>query len=130
MAHDSQSNPDQHDFEYEEEQPEEMMEEEQPEEIMEEEPICEYTPPKLENQSGTICWLNSIIQLLLLTVDGQTDGSLLKICFRNLQQSHHIKSNESLRRLVAEKKPELRHGQQDSFDIFSALADFSASDKE
>ena len=83
-----------------------------------------------ENPSGTICWLNSIVQLLLVTIDENSQDSPLKRLFGNIQNSDQIKSNEPLRRLVAEKKPEIRHGQQDSFDLFLALTQFAASDKE
>ena len=99
-------------------------------EIEEEEIVSEYGPPMFENESGSICWLNSIVQLFLLIIDQNDEDSILKRMFRNCLNIYNVQSNESLRRLLSEKKPELRNGQQDSFDFFSAITNFDDSDKE
>ena len=99
-------------------------------EIEEEEIVSEYRPPMFENESGSICWLNSIVQLFLLIIDQNHEDSILKRMFRNCLNIYNVQSNESLRRLLSEKKPELRNGQQDSFDFFSAITNFDDSDKE
>ena len=99
-------------------------------EVIDEEPIPQNTPPMFKNQSGTICWLNSIVQLFLIIIDQCDHDSELVRIFQNFQNANHVKSNEPLRRLLSEKKPELRTGQQDSFDFFSAMTDFPGNDKE
>ena len=99
-------------------------------EVNDEDTIHENRPPSFENESGTICWLNSIIQLMLVTTGEFNNDSLLQHIFRNFKNAHHIQSTECLRSLVSEKKPELRSGQQDSFDFFAALIEFATIDKE
>ena len=60
---------------------ENMSNDEEPVEVVEEDSVDENIPPMFENQSGTICWLNSIVQLLMITIDEYEDNSPLKKCF-------------------------------------------------
>ena len=104
--------------------------EEQQVEVIDDDTSPVNIPPRFENECGTICWLNAIVQLFLLTIEQIGHDSELKRIFQHYQNESRIQTNQVLRRLLSEKKPELRTGQQDSFDFLSALTDFPCNDKE
>ena len=41
------------------------------------------TPPKFENRNAIMCWLNSIVQVLLLTISDNEQTSYLKDIFNS-----------------------------------------------
>ena len=49
-------------------------------------------PPRFQNECGTICWLNSLVQLLLLTINVEDTHSFLKSIFEQLKMDQ--KSNQ------------------------------------
>ena len=59
--------------------------------------------------------------MFLLTIEQIGHDSELKRIFQHYQNESRIQTNQVLRSLLSEKKPELRTGQQDSFDFFSNL---------
>jgi ubiquitin C-terminal hydrolase len=78
-----------------------------------------------------MCWLNSLVQFLLLTVTENDSNSFLKQKLLNYTLNPNIpQSTVDLRRELSLRSPDLRSGQQDPFDFFVALHDFPPSEKE
>ena len=90
----------------------------------------EQKPPMLENECGTICWLNSVVQLLLIAISDEDINSPLKHIFENLKKSSNLQSTQMIHNYVSEYMLELETGQQDSFDFFVALNRASEMDRE
>ena len=87
-------------------------------------------PPMFENECGTICWLNSMVQLILLTINDEDIHSPLKTIFENYCKSSKVQSTQALRNYISEFMNELETGQQDSFDFIVALNRVSEMDRE
>ena len=83
-----------------------------------------------ENECGTICWLNSIIQLLLLTISSDGINSPLKKIIENSKKRSNVQSAQTVRNFLSQYMLELETGQQDFFDFFVALNQASETDRE
>ena len=96
-----------------------------------EEPKNLNIPPKFSNRNATMCWLNSIVQFILLTVSENGQNSHLnQILVNYTLNTNIIQSSYNLRQELALKVGDLRVGQQDPFDLFVALQQFPNSDQE
>jgi ubiquitin C-terminal hydrolase len=88
-------------------------------------------PPSFLNRNATMCWLNSLVQFLLLTIKENDSKSLLKQQLLNYTLNSNLpKSTVDLRKDLSLRSPNLRFGQQDPFDFFVALEGFPPSEKE
>ena len=88
-------------------------------------------PPQFENRNSTMCWLNSMVQLLLKVISNMEQTSYLKEMIESYNQNGNcIQSTQNLRIELAMKVQELNVGQQDPFDFFVALQDFSNIEQE
>ena len=87
-------------------------------------------PPMFENQCSTICWLNSMIQIILLTIKDCPQNSNLKRMIESYQIGRNLQSCQGLRRVLSQAMFTLQRGQQDSFDFFQALAQFPEIEKQ
>ena len=85
----------------------------------------ERRPPLFENRSNTICWLNSLIQLLLPTIQDFPLNTQLRQIICSFEGAKGVQSCEELRIFLSQNMPMLREGQQDSFDFFQALVHLS-----
>ena len=83
-----------------------------------------------ENECGTICWLNAVVQLVLCTLNDEDITSQLKRIFQNFKRKSNIKSTQSLRNYLSEFMSDLENGQQDAFDFFVALNSAPETDRE
>ena len=90
----------------------------------------EQKPPMFENECGTICWLNSMVQLLLLTINVEDTNSFLRSTFEKFNNMSKLQSTQILRNYLSEYMPELESGQQDAFDFFVGLNSAPQTDKE
>ena len=88
-------------------------------------------PPHFENRNSTMCWLNSMVQLLLKVISNIEQTSYLKEMIENYNLNiNYTQSTQNLRRELALKVQELNVGQQDPFDFFVALQEFSNMEQE
>ena len=90
----------------------------------------EQKPPRFQNECGTICWLNSLVQLLLITINEEDINSYLKSMFKNFNSGSQVKTTQGLRNYLSEYMQELENGQQDPFDFFVGLDLAPYTDKE
>ena len=69
----------------------------------------EQSPPMFVNRCGTICWLNSIVQLLLITIDEDINSPLKEI-FKNFKIGMKYHSTQTIRSFLSNYMPELKNG--------------------
>ena len=81
-------------------------------------------PPRFSNICSTICWLNSIVQLIIRIMDSSSQHSNLGSFLDFYRSSGTVNSADQLREFLSEKLPYLQTGQQDTFDFFTALSLF------
>ena len=81
-------------------------------------------PPRFENPSATICWLNSILQLIIPTMTDPHPNTQLRNLLAYYSDSENINNAQQMRDVLSDKYPMLRDGHQDPFDFFTAMTLF------
>ena len=85
-------------------------------------------PPRFSNPTATICWLNSILQMIILTMKAPHPNTQLRNLLNSYSTSEQIIDAQQMRDLLSDKYPVLRVGYQDPFDFFTAVALFDETE--
>ena len=86
--------------------------------------VRKLIPPRFSNSCMTMCWLNSMLQVIIKTIEFTGVESSLKDLLIQYKNSGQINSAKQIRIKLSEKVQELRTGQQDPFQFFQAISLF------